>query len=1097
MINRFLLLYLLFFINSFVFSQQKMECGTSYIHEYLMATDPNYRAQIRNLETQVFEIIKNSNISKDTNEVYTIPVVFHVIHLGEPVGTGTNISDSQINTVLQELNNNFANHTGSGVDVKIQFCLAVRDPNDNPTTGINRVNGTVVPTYSITGIGFPSGICPGSNNNEDSIKSLSRWPVKDYLNIWIVYKICQGFLAGYAYYPVDVGNVNYGVVVEYDYLDHSLTHEVGHALFLYHTFEGDGSGSNCPVDTNCLLNGDRICDTPPHKRDDCTTNTCSTLGIMNNSLKNYMSYCSSRDRFTAGQRDRLRATMIVSPCGYLRSSPACRPVLNVDAAITEYLYPINTSYSSNCSGLMRIVVKFENQGINDLTSASFNYQIDGGSINVYNWTGDLNTGESVNVIMPEIYLATGQHDLLVYISNINSAIDEYNGNDTININFDYLSPENIVGVSEKSDALCFGDSTASVTVSPRVRIIEDWDNPVGWTLVNGSEVNKWQIGQIPGSVDNSIFISNDSVNNFYDMYQSSVVHFYKVFYLPPNSSDIRISFDYKLKGCADYDMLHVYCIPFTYIVNPGVNGPASFSIGKRYYNSYSTIPINSHEEIDHLEYLSGQKVCLIFTWANLGFYSSGNTVQPPAMVDNIEISYNSFENGPYSYTWNTIPAQSTNTAVNLHAGSYTVTVTDNNGCVADTTILIIQPDSISIIEDHTDTICIGSIDGSINTSVFGGTLQKYYFIEDWENGNVNGWTFLNSNQINKWTIGNSISYEGSKSVYVSKDSLNYEVIGQTSISHFYKEFQFPLLATNISISFTWKSNHLFDRIKFFITNVNDPPPLPGNGYIISAEDFHNQNSYYETTFSGLNMLAGKTMRIGFTWMSYNDHITSSGSIDNIVVSYDIDNSYTYLWNTTPVSTSPILTGLQAGNYTVIVADGNGCTNTSTVIINEYPSYNNEAINTSNDTMFSPYNQPNCWYLVGDNTPLGSSIYYVCNTSGYYYVVGTDDNGCNAISDSISMTCLTQNPPLNSLSAFSVFPSPANSNINIIADNIENGTYIFKIFNASGVLLDKYETEVCDNFYIGYYPVSAINSGLYFLSIEKDNVRYVISFIKDN
>ena len=50
-------------------------------------------------------------------------------------------------------------------------------------------------------------------------------------------------------------------------------------------------------------------------------------------------------------------------------------------------------------------------------------------------------------------------------------------------------------------------------------------------------------------------------------------------------------------------------------------------------------------------------------------------------------------NAPYSYSWNTTPAQNSNIATGLFAGNYTVTVTDNNGCSASTTVQILQPAS--------------------------------------------------------------------------------------------------------------------------------------------------------------------------------------------------------------------------------------------------------------------------------------------------------------------------------------------------------------------------------------------------------------------
>ena len=50
-------------------------------------------------------------------------------------------------------------------------------------------------------------------------------------------------------------------------------------------------------------------------------------------------------------------------------------------------------------------------------------------------------------------------------------------------------------------------------------------------------------------------------------------------------------------------------------------------------------------------------------------------------------------NAPYTYSWNTVPAQNNATATNLGDGTYTVTVTDNNGCSASKSVQIIEPAS--------------------------------------------------------------------------------------------------------------------------------------------------------------------------------------------------------------------------------------------------------------------------------------------------------------------------------------------------------------------------------------------------------------------
>ena len=49
-------------------------------------------------------------------------------------------------------------------------------------------------------------------------------------------------------------------------------------------------------------------------------------------------------------------------------------------------------------------------------------------------------------------------------------------------------------------------------------------------------------------------------------------------------------------------------------------------------------------------------------------------------------------NPPFSYSWNTVPVQNSATAINLAAGNYTVTATDNTGgCIVSTSILITEP----------------------------------------------------------------------------------------------------------------------------------------------------------------------------------------------------------------------------------------------------------------------------------------------------------------------------------------------------------------------------------------------------------------------
>ncbi len=304
-------------------------CGTDHVHQQLFDRDSDYRRLfVENQKAIRNRILENDHGSGDrqrSNEPYVIPVVFHILHLGEPVGVGSNISDAQIMGALNGLNDRFSGAVGSSTDVGIQFCLATIDPSGCPTNGINRVNASSVP-------GYANGA--HINNYDDQcgahefdLKDLSKWPVLDYYNIWIVHDIC-GSIAGFAYYPW--GGQYDGtmqIASETNYNSLVLAHELGHGFFVFHTFEGDEDGGQCPPNNECLEEGDYVCDTPPHRRNDCgSSNPCSGSGVWNNSRRNYMSYCFpslNQGRFTPGQKDRMLATLETFPRENLLNSFGC------------------------------------------------------------------------------------------------------------------------------------------------------------------------------------------------------------------------------------------------------------------------------------------------------------------------------------------------------------------------------------------------------------------------------------------------------------------------------------------------------------------------------------------------------------------------------------------------------------------------------------------------------------------------------------------------------------------------------------------------------------------------------------------------------
>ena len=373
------------------------ECKTDYVHERQMINNLSYASNYSKNIEKIKSKVELNKINRTSDTVWTIPVVVHVIHFGESVGVGTNISDEQIQSAIDNLSRAFRNETPyTGVDVEIQFKLAEIDENCNATTAINRVNGATTSDYSINGITNDAG----STDNEASIKALSAWSTSEYYNIWVVAGIDGNMggtgVQGYAYFPGGSGNLDGAVILYsafgYDPLGaegytlnsfsaHNITavYETGHWFNLQHTFKGDSDGASCPTNADCLLDGDLICDTPPHIRSssDCDstgTNSCDGSSLNSLFVHNFMDYSSDecQTEFTQGQKDWMRAS-VETMRGQLITSIA------IDTAMTVFVPPtFNNAQNTSATGLGGGFGGIMNVTFDRLNNSTSNSKGDGG-----------------------------------------------------------------------------------------------------------------------------------------------------------------------------------------------------------------------------------------------------------------------------------------------------------------------------------------------------------------------------------------------------------------------------------------------------------------------------------------------------------------------------------------------------------------------------------------------------------------------------------------------------------------------------------------------------------------------------------------------
>lgn len=259
------------------------------------------------------------------NSVVQIPVVVHVFHKGEPVGSGANLSDERIMGQIDSLTADFrrlnedrmntpAVFQPIAADIQIEFVLAKLDPTGNPTNGIVRLKGSR-DRYR-------------ANSHLALLRSESSWPAQHYLNIYVV--DLQSFI-GFASFPVisldgidnNVDDFIFdGVLVDFEYFGvnpttptfesfgRTLTHEVGHYFGLRHIW-GDGG---CDID-------DFVADTPPADIDNGDYSSPCTFPNPNDRevcvptepemFQNYMDYTDDicMNLFTEGQKNRMRTVL--------------------------------------------------------------------------------------------------------------------------------------------------------------------------------------------------------------------------------------------------------------------------------------------------------------------------------------------------------------------------------------------------------------------------------------------------------------------------------------------------------------------------------------------------------------------------------------------------------------------------------------------------------------------------------------------------------------------------------------------------------------------------------------------------------------------
>lgn len=303
--------------------------------------------------------------------ILTVPVVFHIIHNGEPIGSGTNLSDERIQQQLVTLNEDFRRQNADAsqtqaqflpvaADSEINFVLAQRDPEGLPSTGITRTQGPLT-TYP---------------DDAALLTAVIQWPPEDVINIYIAPLSSSLGFAKFPYSTISGMDSRFngyreidGLFVDYEYTGNNdasslefeskgrtVTHEMGHYLGLIHIFQGCGLGDYCE-DTPSQSGSTSGC---PSSKSSCDSPDM---------FQNYLDYTNDvcMNLFTECQKQRMQAVLNASPRRVsLLNSPMLVPA--IEAANDLGIKRVESPKRSDCSNQLTPLIELRNYGTNSITS---------------------------------------------------------------------------------------------------------------------------------------------------------------------------------------------------------------------------------------------------------------------------------------------------------------------------------------------------------------------------------------------------------------------------------------------------------------------------------------------------------------------------------------------------------------------------------------------------------------------------------------------------------------------------------------------------------------------------------------------------------
>lgn len=422
--------------------------------------------------------------------------------------------------------------------------------------------------------------------------------------------------------------------------------------------------------------------------------------------------------------------------------------------------------------------------------------------------------------------------------------------------------------------------------------------------------------------------------------------------------------------------------------------------------------------------------------------------------------------GGFTYSWST--GQGGISISGLIAGTYTVTVTDNNGCQETSEANVTESPEIIISGNVNNINCFGQTNGSISTSIFGGTPGFSY---SWSTGSTQANIINLAAGLYTVTVTDAANCTSTESFTILQpaSALTSTISTLSNVTCFggtNGSAQISASGGTPPYNYTWSNGASGSG------NSNTQINLVAGEYVVTITDFFDC-----MTINEVEITQPSDINIFPEIVNPSCNGQNNGSI-LAVVSFATGN-VSYLWSHNN-STTQSISGLSAGIYSLTVTDANGCTKTGEYNLTEPDILTATPALVTNLTCAGGNDGAVSLDVNGGNgqyTYLWSNSATTQNlsglTSGNYSVTVTDWKACSTTSsvaitapsaisvsvvDSLNATCLgATNGSLaiaatNGLTPYSYEWS--NGQTEAVLTNVASGNYIVTVTDGNNCSIIK-------------------------------------------